>query len=312
MNLILICLLVVLLIASGSLFVLLYINKNKSDSMRSMLSGQVNLDSKALRDRLRNDPTGAEFEKFKQLHKQQNKKSKKKNEPTIDELLFQGGYFTASQKKEFEKLQFLYPIVLGVICGIVSFVFYKDWLIKPLGFFVGGLLGFMLPKFLLEKKVERRSEEILFFLPLVIEQISIGVSSSLDIGPCIQMVVDMAKDRRKSNPVIEFLVFVQQQIRSGISLPEALADVGVRSGNPELKQTFLALSQVVKHGGEISKQLMELANAVTNQRNAMIEAKIKQLELKATIPVAIVFFGFMIILVTGFGIQVIEGLSGAN
>jgi len=57
---------------------------------------------------------------------------------------------------------------------------------------------------------------------------------------------------------------------------------------------------------------MELANAVTNQRNAMIEAKIKQLELKATIPVAIVFFGFMIILVTGFGIQVIEGLSGAN
>lgn len=309
MNLILIGLLLVLLVASGSLFLVLYVNKSKSDNMRSMLSGQVNLDSKALRDRLKNDPTGAEFEKFKELHKRQNKKARKKKDLTIDELLFQAGFFTTSQRKEFEKMQFLYPIALGVVLGIISFYFYKDWLIKPLGFIAGGLLGFMLPKFILEKKVKNRSEEILFFLPLVIEQISIGVSSSLDIGPCIQMVVDMAKERRKSNVVTEFLVYVQQQIRSGISLPEALADVGVRSGQPELKQTFLALGQVVRHGGEISKQLMELANAVTNQRNAMIEAKIKTLELKATLPVAIVFFGFMIILITGFGIQIIEGLN---
>lgn len=310
MNIVLIAILFLLLMAAGGLFLLLFLNKSKENNLRSMLGSSGSLNAKEYREKFKNDTTGVEFEKFKNLHRRQSRKRKKKTQPTIDELLFQAGHFTKAQKKDFERLQYLYPTVLAIIFGGISIYFYDDWLMKPLGIIVGGLLGLMLPKLMLEKKVAKRSEEIMFYLPLVIEQISIGVSSSLDIGPCIQMVVDMAEERGKRNVVTDFLVFVQQQIKSGISLPEALADVGLRSGQPELKQTFLALGQVVRHGGEISKQLMELANTVTNQRNAMIEGKIKKLELNATLPVAIVFFGFMIILITGFGIQIIEGMNG--
>jgi type II secretory pathway component PulF len=65
----------------------------------------------------------------------------------------------------------------------------------------------------------------------------------------------------------------------------------------------LALAQVAKHGGEITRQLNELADAVANQRATKIEAKIKKLEIAATGPVALVFLGFLIILLIGFGSQ---------
>ena len=94
--------------------------------------------------------------------------------------------------------------------------------------------------------------------------------------------------------------------RTGLSLEEALKDIGTLSGHVELKHTFTALSQVAKFGGEVTRQLQELADAVSSQRETKIEAKIKKLELAATGPVALVFAGFMVSLLMGFGLQVMK------
>ena len=70
----------------------------------------------------------------------------------------------------------------------------------------------------------------------------------------------------------------------------------------------MSLAQVARHGGEISRQLNDLADAVGNQRNTKVEEKIKKLELEATGPVALVFVGFMIILLIGFGLTNPRGI----
>jgi len=102
---------------------------------------------------------------------------------------------------------------------------------------------------------------------------------------------------------------VQYHVKSGTTMEEALKEMGRLSGSNELKHAFVSLSQVAKHGGEISRQLQELADAVSSQRETQIEAKIKKLELEATGPVALVFAGFMGILLIGFGLQ-IQGAFG--
>jgi pilus assembly protein TadC len=66
------------------------------------------------------------------------------------------------------------------------------------------------------------------------------------------------------------------------------------------------MAQVLKHGGEITKQLQEMADAVSSQRETKIEAKIKKLELEATGPVAMVFMGFLLILLTCIGMQMMK------
>jgi len=143
----------------------------------------------------------------------------------------------------------------------------------------------------------------------VIEQVAIGVSSSLDIGPCLSRIVQMADERDSHNAVTELIRHAQYHVKSGVSMEEALIDVGKKSGSTELKHAFMSLSQVAKHGGEITRQLQELADSVASQRETSIDSKIKTLELQATAPVALVFMGFMVILLVGFGIQIKEAFN---
>lgn len=249
------------------------------------------------------DATGEEYERLKNLQRKKHRK-KKSELVTKDELYFHAGIFSEKAKREFELMTKLLPIISTPVVAFLLWSFAQTTLILILGAVMGLLIGMKAPSSILERKIKRRAEDIMFFLPLVIEQIAIGVSSSLDIGPCLQRVVQMADERDSHNVVTELIRHAEYHIKSGISLEEALIEIGTRSGHNELKHSFIALSQVAKHGGEITKQLQELSESVSGQRETRIEEKIKKLELEATGPVALVFMGFILILLIGFGIQI--------
>ncbi|MCB0329227.1 MAG: type II secretion system F family protein [Bdellovibrionales bacterium] len=239
---------------------------------------------------------------FDQIKAQTKKNVAKKKQLTIEEKLFQAGMVDEDDKASFARFRIIAPIVstpVGMFLGS-----YGGTTFILIGAIFGLLIGLQMPFSVLDRKILRRHEDILYYLPLVIEQIAIGVSSSLDIGPCIAKVVQMADERDSHNVVTELLRYAQYHVKSGISLDDALTELGVRSGHTELKHAFMSLAQVARHGGEITRQLQELADAVANQRETKIEAKIKKLELEATGPVALVFMGFLLILLIGFGIQI--------
>jgi len=230
-------------------------------------------------------------------------RSKKRKEPiTLDQKLFRAGIFAEKEKADFYRLRMLSPIVAVPVLGSLLWTF-AGAKFGLMGIVMGMLLGYQLPFTILDRRINWRNEEIMFFLPLVIEQISIGVSSSLDIGPCLQRVVQMADERDTHNVVTELLKYAQNYIKSGVPFEEAMVETGKASGQTELKHAFMYLAQVAKHGGEITRQLQELADSVSAQRQAFIEGRIKKLELVATGPVTLVFMGFLVILMIGFGVQ---------
>jgi pilus assembly protein TadC len=272
---------------------------------RSLMGARVVASPNAdVRERIENDETGEELEKVKNA----TRKSFRKNaEPTLQEKMFRAGLFTERQRKDFQRLRILLPSVGAVV--LMGFGWYAaGWQMGMLAAVIGLLAGFYIPFRIIERRMKQRSEDILFYLPLVIEQISIGVSSSLDIGPCLARVVQMADERDSHNAVTELVRYAQYHVKSGVGLEEALTEVGKLSGQVELKHAFMALAQVAKFGGEVSKQLQELADAVSSQRETKIEAKIKKLELEATAPVALVFFGYLVILLIGFLLQILTAL----
>ena len=235
-------------------------------------------------------------------------KSSRSKEPTLEEKMFRAGLFTEDQRKDFRRLQIVLPVLLTVVGGIVGFSV-AEGLNSFIFVVAGGVAGVYIPLWRLSSWMKRRDDDISFYLPLVIEQISIGVSSSLDIGPCLSMVVTMAEERDSHNPVTELLRLAQSYIKSGVNFQDALTEVGRLSGHNDVKHSFKALAQVARYGGEISKQLQDLSEAVSASRETAVEAKIKKLELNATAPVALVFFGFIIIILIGFGTILITALS---
>jgi len=238
---------------------------------------------------------------------QQKKRSKtKKKKLTAEDRFFQAGLYSQTSIRKFKTFRLITPIVAVVLALIVGVVYTSGTNILIIGF-LGLILGLYLPERKIESLMKARHEDLLYYLPLVIEQISIGVSSALDIGPCISKVLEITEERDKSNPVIELLEQVIKYVKSGISLDEGLTEIGHKSGNNEVKHAFMALSQVVKHGGEISKQLQELALSVSSQRETIVDGQIKRLELSATGPVALVFVAFIVVLLISFGLQITNG-----
>lgn len=222
---------------------------------------------------------------------------------TAEERFFAAGIFSDTAKREFQRMKLLLPCFMAITMSTL-FQLAGGGNLGILGALLGFLVGWQIPHSILERKKAARIEEISFFLPLVIEQISIGVSSSLEVGPCLKRVVDMADERDTHNVVTELIRHAYFHVKSGSSLDEALNETGRLSECTELKHAFLSLAQVAKHGGEVSRQLQELADAVSMQRETKIEAKIKKLELEATAPVALVFCGFLTIMLVGFGLTI--------
>jgi Flp pilus assembly protein TadB len=240
-----------------------------------------------------------------ELEEAPKKTAGRKKEPSIDEKLFMAGRLTNGERRDFRQKQMLAPVVFGVV-GLVLGVFLGSADMILLGGFMGVILGVYLPLKIVNQWVAEQHEDISYFLPLVIEQISIGVSSSLDIGPCLSRIVQMADERKSHNAVTQLLKYSQFYVKSGVGLEDSLKEIGRASGHSELKHVLLALSQVAKFGGEISKQLQDLADAVGAQREAKIEERIRNLELKASGPVALVFVAYMILLFVGIGSQVLK------
>lgn len=267
-------------------------NRRMAAALRYRRSGAANKSPVFAEARL-----GKELER---LDEEVQKTVREKEAGSFSLLLYRAGCFSQGQQQSFYRMRVWGPAIGGTVGVLISAI--------TVGF--GSVVGLMLPLIMalagsrypqwrLESMCKERNEEILFFLPIVIEQMVIGVSSSLDIGPCIQKILEMAGERDKANPVIELLDQALLRVRSGNGLDESLTEVGTLMGIPELKHALNAIAQVSRHGGEVSRQLQELADAVTVQREVEVESAIKKLELKATFPVALSFISFILTLFTG-------------
>lgn len=292
---------VVLALVSG-VVVLLYLLRSKNEpNYRSMMSSYAsNEESTAMRMKLREDRTGETFQAIKEQTKK--KESGGKKNLSLEQKLFQAGMTSSKDQAEFARLRLLAPMIGA---PIVSACF---WIplgaqFGLIGLVLGVLVGMQIPNSIIDRKITKRHDDIMFYLPLVIEQIAIGVSSSLDIGPCLQRIVQMADERDTHNVVTELVRHTQNYVKSGVPFEEAMVETGKASGHTELKHAFMYLSQVAKHGGEITRQLQELADSVSSQRQTYIEGRIKRLEIVATGPVSLVFMGFLVMLLVSFGVQ---------
>lgn len=295
---------IILALGSGVLMYIYFFKGQNDTPLKSMMRSTGAGSSQTVNGSRPGQKANLSDQEVDHIKEEARKRSNKgKQLETLESKLFQAGLYSEDDKKEFNRIRVLLPFFVIPMLTIPVW-----WVSGPMmgvcALVLSVLAAIQLPVTWLDKKIQRRNEEILYYLPIVIEQVTIGVSSSLDVGPCLQRIVAMADERDTHNPVTELVRYALFYIKSGVSFEEAMVETGKASGQTELKHAFMFLAQVAKHGGEITKQLQELANAVSKQREAFIDGRIKKLELVATGPLTLVFAGFLAILLSGLFIEI--------
>lgn len=304
----------ILLAVAAAVIAVTFLGAHKKTRVRELIHGVLSATSTATPTRKR-ELTAEDIETLKRRTADQRKKgqltsvlfrpdSGATNKAKLESTrFFQAGLFTAEDRKKFVRLQVAAPIVSIVFCTGIMIALKGTPMFIILGLVLGLFIGISLPQTYVDRQIERRAEDVKFYLPLVIEQISIGVSSSLDIWPCISNILDMARERETHNAVTELLMYVEKLIASGLNLQDALYEVAQASGVHQVKHVFRYLGQVAEHGGEISKQLQELADAVSTERQTDVEGRIQALPVKATGPLFMVFSGYFAIMMSGIMVK---------
>ena len=140
-------------------------------------------------------------------------------------------------------------LAVGLVLGLLL-----PWF---LGVPVGLIAGFLIPDALLQGRVERRKRRFAEELPDTLQMIV----SSLRSGFTLQHGIENAV-RDTDGPVSAELRRAVSETRLGAELEDALAGVGLRTGNHDMKWLVMAIRLQREVGGNLSEVLQTTADTM--------------------------------------------------
>jgi tight adherence protein C len=144
-------------------------------------------------------------------------------------------------------------------------------------------LALRIPDRYLRKRIEKRRAAINRALPDFLDLLVIGVESGLSLD---QAISDTARDLRNAHPVLwEELNMFRNELIAGASRPEALRNLGERSGEPELRKLTSLLIQADRFGASVTKVLRTQARYMRIRRRQAAEEQAHKMSVKLLFPI---------------------------
>jgi Flp pilus assembly protein TadB len=141
---------------------------------------------------------------------------------------------------------------------------------------------------------ERR---ILFFLPLVMEQLILLIESGLGLLPALHGVLDIEEKQEKRwiNPVQHTLSLIYRISAAGVPFGIALEQIASVVPSRPLRHVLLHLDIGAAEGGEMVPALRGLSDHCHREWKHSVEGRIKKLENAVIFPVFLAVIGLMLL-----------------
>lgn len=211
--------------------------------------------------------------------------------------LMLAGYPFGLEAKELLAIQGILMFILPVIIflAIVSFAWQQALLLA----IICSLSGFIIPQFILSKKIKDRQQEIQQSLPDVLDLLTVSVEAGLGFDSALIKVVNKIE-----GPLSEEFERLLQEIRMGKPRRDAMRDLGNRTNVEDLSNFITAIVQADKLGVSIGKVLRIQSEQIRLKRRQRAEAEAMKAPIKMLLP--LVFFIFPTIFIVLLGPAVIK------
>jgi tight adherence protein C len=153
---------------------------------------------------------------------------------------------------------------------------------------IGAVIGYMLPGLVLARLAGKRQHKIRMGLPDALDLLVVSVEAGLGLDQAIQRV---GQELAFAHPdLCDEMRLVNLELRAGVGRPEALANLGERTGVDDVISLVAMLVQTDKFGTSVAQSLRVHSDTLRSKRRQRAEEKAAKLGAKMVFPLVICIF----------------------
>ena len=264
---------------------------------------------KSKKDRLRNDGgVAAQLDKFASYLEPNNK-----DELSAMQLkMRQAGYLAPDSVRVFHFAQFALAL-LGLGLGFIYVTFIDpeiaDDQTTMLGYLFGpGVVGYLLPKYWITRRVEERKQAIEEAFPDSLDMLLVCVEAGQSLE---QSIVRVSAELRASYAELaQEYDIVAYELKAGKDKDRVLRDMGTRCGVQDISAFVTVLIQSATFGTSIAEALRVYASEMRDKRVMRAEEKANKLPTKMTLTTMMFTVPPLLVILVGPSFKAISSFGG--
>jgi len=158
----------------------------------------------------------------------------------------------------------------------------------------GGLIGYLLPSFVVDVLARRRKDAIRRALPGSLDMLALGVEAGLSLDGAFSQVA-----HRWVTPLSAEFRAVLLEFQMGRDRRQALLDMALRTGVPDVTRFTTAVIQADMLGVPLSRALFEQAAEMRLRRRQRAEDLARKAPVKMLFPMVLLIFPALFVVILG-------------
>jgi tight adherence protein C len=214
--------------------------------------------------------------------------------------LLRAGFRGENSLPVFYGLRIVATLMMLVFCIMLDSKMPPNPVMK-LGLMASGVgAGWVLPRFLLEKKVAKRQETLRLSLPDALDLMVVSIEAGLGLDQAIQHV---ARELAPSHPQLsEEMSLVTLEMRAGKRRADALRNFAERTGEAEFRKLVAILVQNDRFGTSMGESLRTHSDFMRTRRRQDAEERAGKVGVKLVFPIFFFILPSMLVVAAGPGI----------
>ncbi len=212
-------------------------------------------------------------------------------------LLMKAGYRYQSAVPILQGIKYAATLLFGAILAIGAAINKGDIGAVLIGGVCGAGIGFLLPEIVLKRLILARGERIHRAIPFALDLLTLTVEAGQSLN---QAIVEASLELRDAHPDLsEELNQVNLELRAGKSRADALMQLGLRTGDPELKKLSSLLIDSDRFGTSLGPALRTHAKYLRTRMRQQAQESARKVSVKLIFPVFFLIFPSVLLVTLG-------------
>jgi len=207
-------------------------------------------------------------------------------------------------------LFFAARVVLAIGLPLLGILLFErgSWLSLLLILFFGIALGYMLPKWVMQRTARKRQRQAAEELPLLIDLLRLLQGVGLSVDQSLHVIENEFRSVLKV--LGAELAIAGRQYSTGRSREQSMRRFSTVFDNEDLQAVSRLLVQVEHHGGAVQEPLKQFSERIREQRKLDMKERIGKLTVKMTGVMVLTLLPGLLVITGGMGfLAVIRALS---